>query len=154
MEKSILKDLQAYPILDLTKSNYGFYNKFDLYISRIISSGKNAICILDYIYPLKKLSSNIYQISDHVNLSGFNPLIGPQFIQLNNIYLTKSKLPKIIVAGLKEGTIPTKKEGKVLLKSKVNAYCYNLIPAVILAASKGLKVYALGLVASSNQYLT
>lgn len=104
---------------------------------------KSFIEITNYIYPLTKLSKNKYDISDHINLSGSNPLKGPNFISLTDIYKSKKG---IVVAGLKEGVHPNNKEKKILLKAGVKAYCYNLIPAVILAASRRLKVRAIGVV--------
>jgi len=99
--------------------------------------------ITDYIYPLTKLTNKKYDISDHINLSGHNPLKGPQFISLTNIYKLKKG---IIVVGLKKGTEPNPHEKKILLKAGVKAYCYNLVPAVMLAASRGLKIKAIGIV--------
>ncbi len=99
--------------------------------------------ITDYIYPLTTLSNKKYDISDHINLSGFNPLKGPQFIPLSNIYESKKG---IVVVGLKEGIEPNLHEKKILLRIGVKAYCYKLVPAVIKAASKGLKVRAIGIV--------
>ena len=104
---------------------------------------KNFVELTDYIYPLTKLSNKKYFIKDHINLSGHNPLKGPNFISLSNVYISKKG---IIVAGLKEGVHPNNKEKKILLKAGVKAYCYKLVPAVILAAARGLKVKAIGLV--------
>ena len=102
--------------------------------------------IEDYIYPLTKLSKKKYEISDHINLSGYNPLKGPKFISLTDVYKDKKG---IIVVGLKAGTEPNPHEKKILLKAGVKAYCYNLVPAVILAASRGMKVKAIGIVKHS-----
>ena len=99
--------------------------------------------ISDYIYPLTKLPKKKYYISNHINLSGYNPLKGPEFVSLTDIYKDKKG---IIVAGLKKGTEPNSHEKKLLLKVGVKAYCYNLVPAVIVAASLGLKVKAIGIV--------
>src|SRR3989338_6825841 len=107
---------------------------------------KSFVKITDYIYPLTKLSDKKYDISDHINLSGENPLKGPQFVSLTNIYKSKKG---ILVAGLKKGTEPNSHEKKILLKAGVKAYCYNLVPAAILAASRGLKVKAGGVVKHS-----
>ena len=104
---------------------------------------KQVLEVVDYIYPLLKLKRGIHQIKDHINLSGTNPLSGPQFIPLNNIYISKEG---IVVVGLKNGVDLNKKEKKILLKAGVKAYCYNLVQTVIYAASLGLKVKALGVV--------
>ena len=105
----------------------------------------NFIEITDYIYPLTKLSDKKYEIINHINLSGKNPLKGPRFVSLSNVYSSKKG---IIVVGLKKGIKPNLHEKKILLKASVKAYCYNLIPDVILAASKGLTVKAVGIVKS------
>ena len=106
--------------------------------------GKSFIEITAHIYPLTNLPGKKYDISDHINLSGHNPLKGPNFISLTNIY--KKSKNGIIVACLEDGIEPNSHEKKILLKAGVKAYCYNLAPAVILAASKGFKVKAIGIV--------
>jgi hypothetical protein len=62
---------------------------------------------------------------------------------MNNVYVSKSG---IVVVGLKEGTVPNKHEMKVMKKAGIQAYCYNLVPKVIHAASLGMKVKACGVV--------
>ena len=105
-----------------------------------------ALEIIDYIYPITNLTKKQYEIKDHINLSGFNPLKGPKFIPMNNIYLSKTG---IIVCGLKEGTVPNEHEIKIMKKAGIQAYCYNLIPKVIHAASLGIKVKAYGVLIST-----
>ena len=72
---------------------------------------------------------------------------GPKFVSLTDVYKDKKG---IVVAGLKKGIEPNPHEKKILLKAGVKAYCYNLVPAVILAASRGLKVKATGIVKHSS----
>lgn len=108
---------------------------------------KKEIQIKDKLYPLTKLSKGSYEIIDHVNLTGLNPVKGPHFFQVNNAYLKSfGKSKKIIVAGLKPGVKPTNKEKETLIKAGVQAYCYNLIPKTLHAASQGRKVKAIGIV--------
>lgn len=107
---------------------------------------KKEISLKKKIYPLIKLTKKEYQITDHVNLSGENPLKGPKFISLTNLYVKNKKLPGLKVAILKEGVIPTKKEKTKLVKVGIKGYCYDLAEDIIYAAFLGLKVNAKGIV--------
>lgn len=129
--------------IDFTKG--GNFKEFNSSVkSRILRvKSKKNIQIIDYIYPISKLLKKKYPIRDHINLSGFNPLSGPNFISLTNIYGSKDG---IVVCGLKKGVQPNKKERKKLLDVGVRAYCYNLVSTVILAVSMGLKIKAIGVV--------
>lgn len=111
---------------------------------------KKTIRLVDNIYPLENLLGNIYEIKDHINLSGISPLKGPDFIPLSNIYLSTKG---IIVCGLKEGVHPNEYEKKILLKAGVKAYCYHLVPKAIVAARAGLKIKAYGLVQPKDRSL-
>ena len=104
---------------------------------------KKVIKVTDYIYPITKLRKDINEIHDHINLSGFNPLKGSNFISLTDLYISKNGLT---VVGLKHGVHPNKKEKSILKRTNIKAYCYNLVPTSIFAASLGLKVEAIGIV--------
>lgn len=125
----------------LKKNFKKFDNSLINYLKKIPKGA--TVLITDYIYPLKNLRDKTVEISDHVNLSGFNPLKGAKFIPLSNIYLSKKG---IIIAGLEKGTHPNIMEKKVLLKCNVQAYCYNIVPTVIYATYLGLKIKTLGIV--------
>lgn len=125
--------------LDLTKSKSG--DKWQSFEKKL-STNIKTIKIIDNIYPISNLTKKISKIRDHINLSGFNPLKGPKFVPLSNIYKSKKG---ILVAGLKEGVVPNKHELKVLNKLGVQAYCYNLIPVAIISASLGIKIDAFGI---------
>lgn len=128
-------------IIDFTNKSFTEYNQ--KVINKLLKvKSKSQIHIIDYIYPLKKLKLKIYQIKDHINLSGYNPLIGPSFISLTNIYNCKNG---IVVVALPKNIEPNKREKKVLLKSGVDAICYNLVPTAILAAALNLKIKASGI---------
>lgn len=129
-------------IINFTHS--GNFSEFNDSVKKFLlkNSNKQIIEVVDYIYPIVKLSKNIIQIKDHINLSGKNPLSGPNFISLTNVYSSKDG---IVVAGLLQKVHLNKKEKEILLKSGVKAYCYNLIPTVIFTASLGLKVRGVGI---------
>lgn len=137
--KKHLKDLSSEEIFDFTSS--GSFKRFDSKVISQLKKVKDKILIVDYIYPLKNINSKTVEIADHVNLSGFNPLKGAEFIPLANIYQFKNG---IVIAGLKEGTHPNNIEKNVLLKCNVKAYCYNIVPTAIYATFLGLKIEALG----------
>lgn len=136
-----------YFVVDYTKGgNFkGFNKKVIKYL--LENKSKRFIQIIDYIFPLKKTKKKLFPIKDHVNLSGYNPLTGPNFVSLSNAYNSKKG---IIVAGLKEGSIPNNKEKNVLLSTDIKAYSYNLVPTVILACAYGLKIKAFGIVSTNN----
>ena len=100
------------------------------------------IQITDSIFPLMKTKRKSYKIKDHVNLSGCTFLTGPEFVPMNDIYVSSTK--GITVAILKKGIHPNNKEKKILLKAGIHAYCYNLLETAELAALSGLKVEAIG----------
>ncbi len=125
-----------------------FNDKVKLFINK--HQQKNELLIVDDIYPLIQSKNKIYEIKDHINLSGYNPLQGPQFISLTGIYNSPNG---IIVIGLKEGVELNKHEKKVLLKVGAKAYCYNLVSTVIYAVSLGLKIKAVGIVKSQSPLL-
>lgn len=128
-------------VFDFTEK--GKFRKFNASVVNHLKKVNKDILIIDYIYPLKNLNKKTYEISDHVNLSGFNPLKGAEFIPLSNIYISKKG---IVVAGVKEGTHPNDLEKKVLLKCNVQAYCYNIVPTAIYATYLGLKIKAVGII--------
>ena len=136
MEKSLLT-------IDFTEN--GNFTSFNDSVKNYLNKNKNCktVQIVDYIYPLIKLDESSYEIKDHINLSGFNPLKGPNFISLTNIYNSRRG---IIVCGLQNDVHPNIHEKKVLSKANIKAYCYNLIPLAIFTTSRGLKIKAKGII--------
>jgi len=94
-------------------------------------------------------------VLDHVNLTGANPLCGPndpcgeRFPVVNGIYLTEfgedalDKLPRGIAGGLKSGVQLQPQEADRLRELGVDFCCYNLVPTMLIAAHAGWKVVAL-----------
>jgi hypothetical protein len=134
-------------LIDFTTN--GNFECFNLSVQSFLEKNKNKkkITIIDYIYPLgKSLKSSLIEIKDHVNLTGKNPLKGALFIPLSNIYNSKNG---IVVAGLENGTVPNDHEIKVLQDCDIKAYCYNLVPTVILSAFLKLNISAYGVLKNS-----
>lgn len=128
-------------VIDFTeKGNFlEFNNSVKKFLLR--NKKKKSVEIIDYIYPITKLSKTKYKIKDHVNLSGINPISGPNFISLTNAY--KSKDGIIVCQAITE---PTKKEKNILLKANIKAYCFNLVPTFIFAKYLGLTINVFGVV--------
>lgn len=126
------------------------------------AKGKTVV-IIDTGYELPNNAPHI--VRDHLNFTGHNPLVGPnhecgeRFPIVNGIYLTAAdmldpkktlplsdpftKLQSGIAAGLKSQIKPTGEELQLIKKLGGDFYCYNLVPAMIVAAHAGLKVFAL-----------
>ena len=136
-------------LLEIDYTEKKSFSQFNTFVKESVKNyikkhkTEKVIKIIDYIYPIDLLSKHSYEIHDHINLSGSNPLKGPSFIALTDLYISKNGLT---VAGLKHGVHPNKKEKSILKQINIKAYCYNLVPTSIFAASIGLKVKAIGII--------
>jgi hypothetical protein len=90
-------------------------------------------------------------VSDHINLSGNNPLLGPnhpsgkRFPVVQGIYVT-DHLPavqRVVVAGIKPGVRLTPEEMKLVKQYGAQACCYNIVPAMLVAAHSSSRVLAI-----------
>jgi purine-nucleoside phosphorylase len=89
-------------------------------------------------------------VRDHLNLTGTNPLIGPndpsgaRFPVVQGIYVEDAlaNLPKIVVAGLKQGLLPNDDDCKAIKQLGAHAACYNIVPSMLICAHAGWRVLA------------
>lgn len=99
-------------------------------------------------------------VKDHVNLSGNNPLVGPndpcgqRFPIVQGIYFEDALegWPKAVLAGLKQGEKPNTDELAALEKIGVGVCSYNIVPSMLVAAHAGWKV--LGIVVPDSGKLS
>ncbi len=124
------------------------YPSFSDEVTRFIRSELPAKCLMvvDYGYGLP--SPGLALVVDHLNLTGSNPLVGPnnpcgeRFPRVTDVYITdlKGKLPNVITAGLKQGIQPNSEEVSAVKSIGGECWSYNLVPTMIVAAHAGLKV--------------
>ncbi len=155
-----------------TCPEFDFFEKFsDATIDLIRNKEKaEVVIVVDRAYGfaashLKDNAPESHLISDHLNLTGDSPLVGPnnpigeRFPVVNNIYLSAadtidqeetwtmgnplSKLRSGIVAGVKYGAVPSPAELDLLYSVGAHFYNWNTVPTMIIAAHAGLKVLAL-----------
>jgi purine nucleoside phosphorylase len=153
--------------IDFTSSVEGFnqLEKFDQATIDLIRSNKDKkmVVIIDSGHALPDDTPHV--VTDHLNLSGGNPLVGPnveggpRFPVINDVYVKiidtidpkktmplknpLQDLPSGIAAGLVDGVVPTEKDLEAMRKMGADFYCYNLVPAMLVAAHIGLKVLAI-----------
>lgn len=122
------------------------FGKEFLDLIRECKDGTKAVVIVDRGYCGRYSTAMI--VRDHVNLSGDNPLVGPnhpageRFPIVQGIYFAEG-VPDTntgITAGLKEGILPQAEELSALRKIGVDNCSYNLVPSMLVAAHAGWKV--------------
>lgn len=139
--------------IDFTGTANGGFEKFTAYnddIKKLLRSGKTSkVCvIIDRGYGFKEKAP--YVVRDHLNLTGYNPLVGPndpcgeRFPAVNSTYITDGDFVNngrsAVIAGLREGVVPTPDDVSFLESIGAEGYSYNLVPAMIIAAHAGWKV--------------
>lgn len=147
MAKVTRQDIEC---VDFTRDAEGFHHLsgFDERVISLIrqGTGKKVLVVVDRGFCLPKEAPHI--VLDHLNLSGTNPLVGPndscgeRFPSVNNVYITDvcPNLPRVVVAGLKPGVFPTREEMSFIASLGAQCCCYNLVPTMIVAAHAGWKV--------------
>lgn len=130
---------------------------------------EEAIIVIDHGFAMQY---DACLVLDHLNLTGDNPLvgpndpIGPRFPVVNNIYVAAAdtidqeetwamgnplgQLHNGIAAGVKNGLRLDDEDLQVIKKLGAHFYCWNLVPAMIVAAHAGLRVLALAIPEGKN----
>jgi hypothetical protein len=154
---TILKGIKK---IDFTCSLDGFkhISKFGSeFIELVRTKAPQTLIIVDSGFGFK--NNVVHTVSDHINLTGDNPLVGPndpigeRFPIVQGIYVPEllPDLPKGIAGGLASGIKPTEQELSLIRSLGVDFCCYNLVPAMLIAAHAKCKV--LGIVVPEKQKL-
>ncbi|MBU6450945.1 MAG: hypothetical protein KGS72_04145 [Cyanobacteria bacterium REEB67] len=143
-------------------------------IELLRAEGRSKLAIIvDRGFGFDPSHEQAHVVIDSLNLSCDNPLVGPnnpigeRFPVVNNIYVSAAdtmdqeetwsignplgKLRNGVAAGVKQGHIVSSEDLVTCNRLGANFYCYNLVPAMIIAAHAGLRV--LGLVVPEGQTL-
>ena len=149
-------------LIDYTGSHKGFQhlkqfgNDF-VDLVRKCKDGAKAVVVIDRAIDNVKAA---LLVRDHINLSGNNPLLGPndpigqRFPVVQEIYYygLPSGLASGVIAGLAPQVIPNSTDQKNLKEIGVDACSYNMVSSMLIAAHAGWKV--LGIVVPENQTLS
>lgn len=103
--------------------------------------------IFDTAISCKSSTPNVVPsvVKDHINLSGENPLIGPNFaggerfppVQDIYVYDCAAKISErkaVIIAGLKQEKKLSEQDAEFINSLGADLYCYNTVPTMITAA--------------------
>jgi hypothetical protein len=142
--------LQGALLLDFTGSAPGFkaLEKFDERFAELIrGEGKpQAVVVVDKAVGIPVNGPVV--VRDHLNFTGYSPLCGPnhpcgeRFPVVQGIYVEDAlpELPHLVAAGLVHGAKLTADDVEVVKKLGAETACYNLVPAMLIAAHARCKV--------------
>ena len=130
------------------------------FVKLIRADAKQGRVVLVIDRAIASRQQQALMVRDHINLSGDNPLLGPndpcgqRFPIVQGIYLSEGikGLSSGVVAGIKEGTKPDEEEQHILKTLGVEACSYNMVPSMLVAAHAGWQV--LGIVLPENAKLS
>lgn len=150
-----------------TYADFDHVQQFDQNIVDFIRKKEKAevVIIVDHAYGLVEGHSGAQLVTDHLNFTGENPLVGPndpvgqRFPVVNHIYLAAadtinqeetwtlgnplSKLRSGIAAGIRPGQRLSESELALVHKMGAHFYNWNTIPTMIAAAHAGFRVLAI-----------
>jgi hypothetical protein len=136
--------------LDFTGTADGFeaVSKVDGTFADLIRGDAKPQCIIVVDKAVSGAKNGPVVVRDHINLTGHSPLCGPnhpcgeRFPVVQGIYREDAltNLPRVVAAGLVPGTKPTDDDVKTMKELGAEASCYNLVPAMLIAAHAKCKV--------------
>lgn len=147
--------LKGARLIDFTGAVSGFehYAQFGDSVVKLLRNGSENKVVVVIDRALHTTEPHL--VADHVNLSGTNPLCGPnvecgeRFPVVNGVYLTEfgddvlTRLPRGVAGGLKAGVSVSEEERAKLSALGIDFYCYNLVNTMLVAAHAGWKVVAI-----------
>ncbi len=136
------------------KSKLYAFDRFDKKIMELIRQPeqKKLVVTFDTAFGWHRKTPAV--VKDHINLSGYNPLIGPnypggeRFPVVQNIYVfdCASKVAdeeSVVIAGLKHGKTLNAEDADFMHILGADCYCYNTVPTMLVAAHLTWKVLSL-----------
>lgn len=156
-------DIKGAKLFDFTGKIVGaqHFDRFNDEVTKAVRNhgGNRVAVVIDPGFGFAAEAPHL--VSDHINLTGSNPLLGPndacgeRFPVVNDIYVTEDMpgriLPAIqrgVLGGLKHGVVPEARELEKLKSLGAEFFSYNLAQTMIIAAHCGWKV--IGIVVPSR----
>lgn len=144
--------LQGALLLDFTGTAAGIKSlpKFSDEFSELIRADRkpHAVVVIDRAVGGDLKDPAV--VRDHLNLTGHSPLCGPnhpcgeRFPVVQGVYVEDAltELPRVVVAGVVHDVKPSAEDMKVVRDLGAEVACYNIVPAMIVAAHAKCKVLA------------
>ncbi|MBX9690432.1 MAG: hypothetical protein K2X27_27200 [Candidatus Obscuribacterales bacterium] len=162
--KEMREAFKGAKLVDFTASPHAGFEHMDKFGPEFIemvrnkSNGSKAVVVIDHGFAARYTGPVL--VRDHINLSGNNPLVGPnhpageRFPIVQGIYFSDilKDCQQGVLAGLKEGVKPDSEEQQLLRTIGADVCSYNLVPSMLVAAHAGWKV--LGIVLGENSRLS
>lgn len=145
--------LQGAALVDFSGSvqEYRSLSQFNEDFTKLIRTGNKpkSVVIIDKAVGIP-LEAPVL-VRDHLNLTGHSPLCGPndpcgeRFPVVQGIYIEDllPQLPRVVVAGLPQGQVPSKEEVELIKSFGAQACSWNIVPSMLIAAHAKCKVLAI-----------
>jgi purine-nucleoside phosphorylase len=112
---------------------------------------ERVVIVLDTGHALSRQAPHM--VRDHINLSGRNPLVGPnhpigeRFTVVNDIYVKDCpktlNLDKVVTVGVAAGRKLNDEDVDFVKGLGADCYSHNVVPTMLIAAHAGWKVLAI-----------